>query len=925
MISSARTAKRLIGRGEERAFFEARLAEAARGSGSVILLLGDAGFGKTRLLREVMADAADRGFVAVLGENFEYAAEAFAPAVQAFGSLVEAEPRAVPSVPAARRLFERFLERFQPEDDDNAAPEPWQKRRLFVLAGDVLQRAADRSPILLAVDDAQWADPESLELLTYLASRIEHSKTIVVLSGRIERANAREPFARALADLERFRWCSRVLLGPLSAPEMRELVLSAVGLELSLPARTLDEICQRSEGIPLFAEGLVREALLAPGTARPLPASVEQSVNRQLSALHPEDVALLEVGSALGVAFETRRFIEVSGGSEPEATRALRAARDAGLLAAGERGGTMRFNHQLVRDAVYVRLLDNERRAIHRRIAESMESSRDCSVAQLAHHWRSAGDSGRATSYALRAGEDAFAGYAFGSAREQFEAALSGDSLDPARRADVLEKLGTANATLGDEPAAYGCLKDALSLRRREGDDARVSRVLLEMAIVANRSADEARAIRDARGALAAAREGSSESFRANALLAFYLTAAASFDEAMPYLEAAEASGADRDAAYAVRLHLARAMTCFFRGDYEGWRAAADRAIGEAESVGDPSAIVFSLVNATGAARDLASFDLTAKWLARAESVADEYGMNVHAAMVSTTRADIALERGDLAGTLVALRDARRLFVDARNFRYHLAWLSIRFGLAIGDQAIVAEYCSSQMLDEAFATQSELVFGLLGAAHAEVAAQSGDRAAAESLIARILDAAASPEWIVSELWTIVRYAADVDLARIEVLLRHPHQQGPVMRSSRWLAEALLAQRCGKPDRARSVAQRALDSARALDLPLFEARALELLGERDAALAIYERVGARGEAARLNADSARARSPGALTRREREVARLVAAGNSNRAIAGTLCISVRTAEHHVAAILAKLSLRSRDELTRRLPAAQHPAR
>jgi DNA-binding CsgD family transcriptional regulator len=914
VISSARAAKRLIGREEERAFFEARLAEAERGNGSVILLLGEAGFGKTRLLREVMADAADRGFLTVLGENFEYAAEAFAPAVQAFGSLARAEPRAMPTLPAARRLFGRFLDRFQPENDDDAVPEPWQKRRLFVLAGDVLERAADRSPIVLAVDDAQWADPESLELLTYLASRLERSRAIVVLSGRIERANAREPFARALADLERFKWCSRVLLGPLSVPEMRELVLSAVGLELSLPARTLDEICQRSEGIPLFAEGLVREALLAPGAARPMPLSVEQSVNRQLSALHSEDAASLEVASALGVAFETRRFIEVSGRAEPEATRALRAARDAGLLAEGERGGTMRFNHQLVRDAVYARLLDNERRAIHRRIAVSMESTGDCSVAQLAHHWKCAGDAARATSYALRAGEDAFASYAFGSAREQFEAALSGDSLGPARRADVLEKLGTANATLGDQSAAYRCLEDALSVRRQEGDASRVARVLLEMAIVANRSADEARAIRDARAALAAAREGSGESFKANALLAFYLTAAASFDEAMPYLEAAEACDADRDGAYAVRLHLARAMTCFFRGDYEGWRAAADRAIGEAESVGDPSAIVFSLVNATAAAKDLAYFDLTANWLARAGSVADEYGMSVHAAMVSITRADIALERGDLAGMLVALRDARRLFIDVGNFRYQLAWLGIRFGLAIGDRTIVAEYCSPQMLDEAFATRSELVFGLLGAAHAEVAAQSGDRARAESLIARILDAAASPEWIASELWTIVRYAADVDLARIEVLLRHPHQQGAVTRSSRWLAEALLAQRCGKPDRARSVAQRALHSARDLALPLFEARGLEILGERDAALAIYERVGARGEAARLNAESARARSPSALTRREREVARLVAAGTSNRAIADQLCISVRTAEHHVAAILAKLSLRSRDELT-----------
>lgn len=914
MISTARKATRLIGRGEERAFFEARIAGAARGSGSVVLLLGEAGFGKTRLLREVMADAAERGFVCVLGENFEHAAAAFAPAAEAFGSLAAAEPRALPAVPAARRLFSRFLHNFEEPNDDGGAPQHWQKRRLFVLAGDVLERAAERTPTLFAVDDAQWADPESLELLTYLASRVAHCGAVIVICGRIENVNTREPFARTLAEVERFGWCSRVLLGPLSAPEMRELVRSAAGMEHGLPARALDEICRRSEGVPLFAEGLVREALLAPTSIRPMPASVEQSVNRQLNALHQGDVASLEVASALGLVFETNRFVEVSGRSEQAATRALRAGRDAGLLTEGERAGTMRFNHQLVRDAVYARLLDNERRAIHSRVAESMEASGGYPASSLAHHWRRAGDGARATSYALRAGEEAFAAYAFGSAREQFEVALECGTLDEERRADVLERLGTANAILGDVSAAYKCLEGALCVRRSNGDDVRVSRVLLEMAIAANRNSEAARALRDARAALAAAREGGDEAFRANALLAFYLTAAASFDEATSHLHAAEASEAERDGAFAVRLHLARALTCFFRGDYGGWRAAAESAISEAESVGDPSPIVFALINATAAARDLASYDLAATWLKRAETVAGEYGLNVHAATVSITRTDIALERGDLAGALEALRDTRRRFVDTDTFRYHLAWLGIRFGLTIGDSTIAAEYCSPQMLEDAFATRNESVFGLLGAAHAEVAARNGDRATAESLIARILDAAASPEWIANELPAIVRYAAEEDLTRIEALLRHPHRQGPVLRSWRLLAEALLAQRCGKPEGARAIARRALASARSLSLPLFEARALEVLGERDAALSIYERAGARGEAERLGAGPSRAQARGGLTRRQREVARLVAAGCSNRAVADKLCISVRTAEHHVAAILAKLALRTRDDLT-----------
>ena len=911
-ISSPAVAHDLIGRDLERAFFGERLDAALRGEGCALVLLGDAGVGKSRMLREWIALAAERAFVCAAAENFEHATEAFAAAAQAVGTVLEREPHAWPAAHAPRRLLERLTGRLE-ESDESA--QPWQKRRLFDAVDDALQRASERHPLLVCIDDAQWADPESLEVATFLASRLERRRAILILSARTSRTPHPEALARAIEALERLRWCHRVALRPLSERDTRGLVTRAVGKSRSVSAQTIDEICRRSEGVPLFAESLVRDALHGSPGAPSLPASVAQTVERQMATLRAEDAEAIEIASALGLVVEFPMFADVSARSDDDATRVLRRARDAGLLAAGEHDGRLRFTHHLVRDAVYARLLPSQRRQIHRRIAERMEAARDGSPAMLAHHWREAGDLERAAPYAVAAGEDALGRYAFASARDQFEAALACGVLEPAQRARVSRDLGTAYHLLGDAQGAYRCFEDALALYRDLGAQPDALAVLLQLASAAEHNGDMPRALGHAADALAEAAPGSREQFMANVTIAFHWMLGVDVVRAEPYVEAAEAyAGSDRDTLYVVRMHLARASVAFFHGRYDEWRANVDAAGSAAQERGDPTPIVSALLNMAMLAVDIGLGDPALEATTRAQSLADEFGLRYYSVAARLILADIWNQRGELERACAAFLEHRAYAVDADSLRFLASYFGVRLGLATGNPILVDEYLAADLLETVFASRRQEFIGLLGAVHADAAARRGQRRDAERTIARVFDTIESPQWVDEELVTLARLAADDDLERLEAFLDRPYGTSPVTRALRMLAQAALAMRLGKKARARALAQDVAIAARDLRRPLVEAAALEILGDASAALAIYEAAGARGDAARLDADARRGVHDGsALTKRQREIARLVAAGTTNRDIAEQLSISVRTVEHHVAAILAKRAVRSRGDL------------
>ena len=916
VISHPVRAARLVGRTAERTFFDERLTLAERGSGAVLILLGEAGFGKTRLLHEWMDMANARGLLCALGENFEHQRAAFAPIGEVFASLLEHEGGALPATSQAQKLMRRFASAEEPFADGDAGSRPWQKQRLFVVAAETLQRAAQSRPVLLCVDDAQWADPESRELLAFLASRIERTRALIVIASRPVLPTAGDSLATTVAQLERLPWAHRILLGPLSETETRALIRSALGADHSIPSRTVDEICRRSEGIPLFAEGLLREALHpASVNGSALPSTVAQAVERQLLALTIGDAVFLETASALGVTIDAQFVSEVTGANLDMVTHALRAGRDAGLLVVDANSGTMRFRHQLVRDAVYERMIPEEQRSLHGRIAKALEHADDVSFGALAQHWKAAGDAAKTAWYAIRAGDEALRRYGFATARDHFEAALAA-GLKGSERAVVQLRLGIAYNLAGDASEAYRCFEEALASFRELGLKDEVPTILLHLATAAQRKYDTESALRHAREALAEAKPGSRFEFMANASVAFSLTIEYRIEEARPFLEAAEDFTGQRDGPNVVRMHLARAVTAFYRGNVPGWEASADAAVQAAEAYGDPTPLVFALLNMGVLASEVGKFDLAVERAERVRTIADEYGLGYHSALARLELAELGLLRGDLGAAASALRDAEVVAVDANAFRIRSAHVGIRVGLATGDESLIAEFASPETLELAFTSQSEGGFGLLGAAHAELAARRKDLRAAARIVGRVLDKVETVQWIIEELPALVRLASDEDLPRLERLFAQKYHETPSSRAGRLLAEARLAERRGKRRRAQTLARESANEARRLQRPLDEARALEMLGERDAALAIYERLAANGEVARLDAEvRSRGLAGVALTKREREIERLALGRRSNREIADELGLSVRTVEHHVASILAKRSLKSRAELGR----------
>ncbi|MEA2666038.1 MAG: hypothetical protein QOI11_2982, partial [Candidatus Eremiobacteraeota bacterium] len=519
--------QRLVGRDEECAYFEARLDDALRHDGSLTILYGASGHGKTRLLRAWSDAAAARGFTVAAGACFPFAREAYAPLAEACRTLARSEPRAVPRADAGRALFTRFLDLFGAEHDEREGP--WQKRRLFVLVREFLERLGKYAPALLVVDDAQWIDAESLEIVNYLATQLGGLRVALALAAR-GGADGGGAFASAASAIERLPASYRVALGPLEPSETRELVFGLVPPGRTLPHRLVDEICRRSEGNPLFAEHLVGAALENAATA--LPTSVRQSVEARLGELPPRAGRVLEVAAALGTAIDVDALRALEPLERGEESALFRAARDAGLIADGARGEPPRFRHELIRQAVYERATAFERRELHERIAAHLERHRPAvAPGVLAAHWDDAGRLDRAALYAERAGDLAAEHFAFATAREHFERALRSPALDSAARARLEEKLGAAHDLLGSARDAYDAFARAVALAQANGAHG-PARLFVQMANAAYRLSDADAALRHCADAIAATAEDEPERFAAEVLLATFHAYRAEIDEA---------------------------------------------------------------------------------------------------------------------------------------------------------------------------------------------------------------------------------------------------------------------------------------------------------------------------------------------------------------------------------------------------------
>ncbi|MEP6599783.1 MAG: AAA family ATPase [Actinomycetota bacterium] len=414
----------LVGRLAELAVLTAALDDAARQDAAAVLLSGDAGVGKTRLLTEVAARAAERGTAVLIGHCIDFgdAALPYLPLSEAFGRLATEQPERVERLVADYPPIARLLPARRRLDAPVSPPdERIERSALFeAVLGAFGELAADR-PLYVVVEDVHWADQSTRDLLGFLLARIRDEQLTIAVSYRSDDLHRRHPLRRSVAEWSRLPKVQRVHVAPLDDVQLRELIRELHPGALS--AHDVRQIVTRSEGNAFFAEELLAatETQLDAGT---VPSELADLLLVRLDRLGERARDIVRVAAVAGRHVPHALLAMVSDLPETVLDEALREAVDAQILVAhGESG--YGFRHALLAEAVYDDLLPGERVRLHATYAAQLpKQSAVGTAAELARHARESHDLATAFAASIRAGDEAMTVAAPDEAMRHYETAL---------------------------------------------------------------------------------------------------------------------------------------------------------------------------------------------------------------------------------------------------------------------------------------------------------------------------------------------------------------------------------------------------------------------------------------------------------------------------------------------------------------------
>jgi class 3 adenylate cyclase/tetratricopeptide (TPR) repeat protein len=502
----AKAGRIFVGRHEESERLGRLWKEATAGERRVALLAGEPGIGKTRLAIELAGHVRESGGVVLAGRCDEDLGVPYQPFVEALRHYVSC---------ATERRIGRYagdLTRLLPELPDLVGdlPEPLrsdpetERYRLFDALVGWLSDVSVEAPVLLVLDDLHWAAKPTLLLLRHVLRSPEPLRLLVVGTYRDSEVGRGHPLSDLLAELRRDGGVERLALSGLDAAGVTAFIEAAAGHSLDdEEAQELPHVVWReTEGHPFFVAEVLRHlsesraielqdgrwVLRADVGELRIPEGVRDVVGRRLSLLAESTNRLLAVAAVIGLEFDAAVVEQAGGAGEDEVLAALEEATQARLLV--EVAGTRyRFAHALVRATLYDELTGARRIALHRRVAQAIESihgrALDDHLPALAHHWAQAAapaaDTARAIDYATRAGDRAMAQLApdeakayYGQALELLEVA----ERDDAQRIRLLIGLGDAQRQVGD-PTYRETLLAASRLAAERGDGAELARAAL--------------------------------------------------------------------------------------------------------------------------------------------------------------------------------------------------------------------------------------------------------------------------------------------------------------------------------------------------------------------------------------------------------------------------------------------------------------
>ena len=472
-----------VGRAGELLALESALRDTRKGA-VVMLVKGESGMGKSCLVRRFVDAAAlsEPGLLVLSGRCYEREAVAYKAVdgvidslARFLGRLPPQEPlqwlpvRIEPLVqvfPVLRRV-RAIAEQVKDTDVDATQMDQVELRvRAFAALRDLLTRLASRKPMIVTIDDLQWADRDSLALLSDILRMPYAPSLLLVATVRTgPTIDASAPFREALEGTGTKP--REIDLARLSSEQAREL--AAVLLARAAPESKLDarSIAEEADGHPLFIDALVRHAMDAPGAARseagPRTVKLEDALWSRVQHLDAAPRELIELLAIAGTPLSQgvlARAVKSAGSAFAETVAFLRVAHLV-TITGGRGSDTIDTYHDKVRAAVTSHLDDAARADGHRRLAVALETSETRDMEALFTHWRGAGDAVRAAKYAESAADRTLQTLAFDHAATLYEAAIELGAHDAPALGALHEKLGDAYASAGRGPLAARAYNDA--------------------------------------------------------------------------------------------------------------------------------------------------------------------------------------------------------------------------------------------------------------------------------------------------------------------------------------------------------------------------------------------------------------------------------------------------------------------------------
>jgi eukaryotic-like serine/threonine-protein kinase len=493
-----------VGREPELQQLQSALQETSTGQGSLRMLVGEPGSGKTRITEQLATYARLHGFEVLQGRCYEgEGAPAFWPWVQTIRSYLETcNPAELFADKSGAAAIAEIVPEIRGRMEVLEAPpplEPAQARfRLFESVTTFLKNASRAKPLLLILDDLHWADAPSLLLLVFLAREFRSARMLVVGTFRDIGLARHHPLARALGDLAQQGAADRIQLGGLSEADVARFMETSTG---TTPSPSLVKaVYAQTEGNPFFVSETIK-LLISEGKLRGkgetgtsavlVPQSVREVIGRRLDRLSEDCNKALTTASVLGSEFSMSVLQRVSDLPADRLLDVLDEAVAARVInESPQAAGQFTFSHALIREVLYEGLGVNLRVRLHRRAGAVLEEvyafELDDHIDQLANHFlqgATGGDVDKAIEYAIRAGGRASSRTAYEEAVAHYERALKAIEAHPrgneGRRGELLLALGDALKKAGEVSKANEILERAADCARRAGQWESLARVAL--------------------------------------------------------------------------------------------------------------------------------------------------------------------------------------------------------------------------------------------------------------------------------------------------------------------------------------------------------------------------------------------------------------------------------------------------------------